>query len=79
MSNQTTPGPWEFHPKTTMELPYVIYGDCVLIVESGKDSDARLLSAAPDLFKACAAAMAGFPGWQKMIAAAYTKATGDAP
>jgi hypothetical protein len=48
--------------------------------EDGKlgEANARLIAAAPDLLKACAATMAGYPGRQKMIEAAYNRAVGAA-
>lgn len=51
-SAQHTPGPWTFEPGTIDDFPYVIYGEDCLCVESGKDSDARLIAAAPDLLEA---------------------------
>lgn len=42
-------------------------------------ANARLFLAAPDLLKACAASMAGYPTWPKMMHDAYYKATGEKP
>lgn len=43
------------------------------------EADARLIAAAPKLLQACAATLAGYPGWQEMIRAAYSDATGETP
>lgn len=84
-----TPGPWEINwyickegGKELWRAPAEIgpispehnhWGGWLLSVD---EADARLIAAAPDLLKACAATLAGYPGWQKMIQNAHDKATG---
>jgi hypothetical protein len=53
-------------------------GETEITAEQAK-ANARLIAAAPKLLQACAAAIAGFPGWQRMIHAAYEEATGEKP
>jgi hypothetical protein len=87
-----TPGPWYWEadpvkgdPTGRVRYQVVATGKTVTRVyyssfEGGPtnaEADARLIAAAPDLLSACAAAIAGYPGWHKMIHAAYEKATGE--
>ena len=88
MSAQFTPGPWRAAPKSPKTWNFGVYdegGTEVAHVAAHalnffqRKADARLIAAAPDLLKACAAALAGHPTWQQMMTDAYTKATGSAP
>ena len=88
MSAQFTPGPWHAARKSPKTWHFGVYdanGTEVAHVAAHalhflrREADARLIAASPDLLKACAAALAGYPTWQQMMTDAYTKATGNAP
>ena len=76
-----TPGPWRFEPGTKIGLPYVVYGEDVIHVESGKDSDARLIAAAPDLLDVlarCASALEHYDQLPSHVAKGLRKAAREA-
>ena len=85
-----TPGPWRVwkSPGSTWEICETEnrgrHSHCASIQvanawEKEGPHNAALIAAAPSLLKACAAALAGYPGWQKMIHDAYVEATGEQP
>jgi hypothetical protein len=84
-----TPGPWKAHFEEAYFVTGPDLGRVAMMMNlkgalglrgrrSGDESaaNARLIAAAPDLLKACAATLAGYPGWQTMIQDAHDKATG---
>jgi hypothetical protein len=79
-----TPGPWAAELVRPDGLVWIVartdpeFNEFVRIAAVAP-WNASLIAAAPDLLKACAAAMAGYPGWDKMIHEAYAKATGATP
>lgn len=90
MGAQHTPGPWAASYKTKRTNNQGVYDSEGRLVASldvhqlatpqvikRRVADATLIAAAPKLLQACAATIAGYPGWQEMILAAYSEATGE--